>query len=601
MNETIVAIARKHAEMTVLDWNAISAKTRVAAAGWDSPDAGQGERHGGDGGLRRARPARRGAVGDARAKPAVKAKRKFLAITSQALPVARTGRLYSVRLHATGGLRRTSGCGPRRHPRSQGSGSRSTGAWRGARLADTFKLRLRVVDRAGVAQAHPLPANRVAAGRVCPGRRHVRGRGRSSVDACQPTVNACDVPRLEGVALDNRGRGRRDHHLPRHSTPMSASGFSRGRRRHQPPAGRVRRAPGRRAGAASSRVASRWSSSSTGSSGSSASRPRETSSARCRSRSGRYSRSGFARPSMRVMRIEAPATARAAGGLTRRSGWRSAKKAAFRIGGAASLQGLAAEPPPPRAVVVEASLERHLRGVAALPGAQRDPVRGSHARAQGTDAQSQAPEPDRTRWPVIQVVGGETVVRPTLRRVAEPAGPRHRAAATGHDALVVSGGPAGLAAVYGASEGLRTIVIEREAPGGQAGTSSRIENYLGFPSVSGGELATLAHRRTRQLGAEILVTRTIRGIDAATPPGGARRRRDVLHARTIILACGVTLAATPGRRVRPPRREGHPLRRGTARGEEHARPGRPLSRGYCPASARPGQAADVLLDPCARA
>ena len=94
--------------------------------------------------------------------------------------------------------------------------------------------------------------------------------------------------------------------------------------------------------------------------------------------------------------------------------------------------------------------------------------------------------------------------------------------------------------MYGASEGLRTIVIEREAPGGQAGTSSRIENYLGFPSgVSGDELASRALQQARRLGAEILVTRAITRIDAETRQvhldGG-----DVLQARTIILACGVT-------------------------------------------------------------
>src|SRR5262249_28024804 len=99
---------------------------------------------------------------------------------------------------------------------------------------------------------------------------------------------------------------------------------------------------------------------------------------------------------------------------------------------------------------------------------------------------------------------------------------------------------AGLAAaVYGASEGLRTIVIEREAPGGQAGTSSRIENYLGFPSgLSGEELASRALRQARRLGAEILVTRTIVRIDPGTRQvhldGG-----DVLWARTLILASGV--------------------------------------------------------------
>ena len=110
-----------------------------------------------------------------------------------------------------------------------------------------------------------------------------------------------------------------------------------------------------------------------------------------------------------------------------------------------------------------------------------------------------------------------------------------------YDTVIVGAGPAGLAAaVYGASEGLRTIVIEREAPGGQAGTSSRIENYLGFPSgVSGDELASRALQQARRLGAEILVTRSITRIDAATRQvhldGG-----DVLRARTIILACGVS-------------------------------------------------------------
>jgi thioredoxin reductase (NADPH) len=93
--------------------------------------------------------------------------------------------------------------------------------------------------------------------------------------------------------------------------------------------------------------------------------------------------------------------------------------------------------------------------------------------------------------------------------------------------------------VYGASEGLRTIVVEREAPGGQAGTSSRIENYLGFPSgVSGDELASRALQQARRLGAEILVTRSITRLDPTNRElhldGG-----DVLRARTIILACGV--------------------------------------------------------------
>src|SRR5204862_2141370 len=113
-------------------------------------------------------------------------------------------------------------------------------------------------------------------------------------------------------------------------------------------------------------------------------------------------------------------------------------------------------------------------------------------------------------------------------------------AAAEYDTVIIGAGPGGLgAAVYGASEGLRTIVIEREAPGGQAGASSRIENYLGFPSgVSGDELASRALQQARRRGAEFLVTRTITWLDPATREvhldGG-----DVLRARTIVIACGV--------------------------------------------------------------
>jgi thioredoxin reductase (NADPH) len=144
-------------------------------------------------------------------------------------------------------------------------------------------------------------------------------------------------------------------------------------------------------------------------------------------------------------------------------------------------------------------------------------------------------------FPAVRVVNGKTVVRPQLRRVAELLELATEPAAAEYDTVIVGAGPAGLAAaVYGASEGLRTIVIEREAPGGQAGTSSRIENYLGFPSgVSGADLSSRALQQARRLGAEILVTRSITRIDAATKQvhldGG-----DVLRARTIIIACGVS-------------------------------------------------------------
>jgi thioredoxin reductase (NADPH) len=142
--------------------------------------------------------------------------------------------------------------------------------------------------------------------------------------------------------------------------------------------------------------------------------------------------------------------------------------------------------------------------------------------------------------PCVRVVNGKTVVRPQLRRVAELLDIPTEPAAAEYDTVIVGAGPAGLAAaVYGASEGLRTIAIEREAPGGQAGTSSRIENYLGFPSgVSGDALSSRALQQAHRLGAEILVTRSITRIDPATHQvhldGG-----DVLRTQTIILACGV--------------------------------------------------------------
>ena len=163
--------------------------------------------------------------------------------------------------------------------------------------------------------------------------------------------------------------------------------------------------------------------------------------------------------------------------------------------------------------------------------------------------------------------------------------------------MIVGAGPAGLAAaVYGASEGLRTIVVEREAPGGQAGTSSRIENYLGFPSgVSGDELASRALQQARRLGAEILVTRAIERIDPATRQvhldGG-----DVLRARTIILACGVAWRQLDDRRLRPAGRQGHLLRRGAQRGAEHARPRHPHRR----RGQLGGPGGAVLLDPRAQ-
>ena len=149
--------------------------------------------------------------------------------------------------------------------------------------------------------------------------------------------------------------------------------------------------------------------------------------------------------------------------------------------------------------------------------------------------------PQATECPVVQLPDGTRLHKPMLRDLAEHVGLQTRPRQDDYDTLIIGGGPAGLAAaVYGASEGLRTLVIEREAPGGQAGTSSRIENYLGFPNgVSGDELASRALQQARRLGAEILVTRGVESMDPATREvlldGGERVR-----ARSVILATGVS-------------------------------------------------------------
>jgi thioredoxin reductase (NADPH) len=214
--------------------------------------------------------------------------------------------------------------------------------------------------------------------------------------------------------------------------------------------------------------------------------------------------------------------------------------AADRMSGPRGLQGIAADPPPPRALVVGHRLDPYCTDLRHF--LDRNQISFKWIAPDAPDAAEEwgSELPVADDCPAIRMLDGKTVVRPELRRVAELLGLATEPDGAEYDAVIVGAGPAGLAAaVYGASEGLRTIVIEREAPGGQAGTSSRIENYLGFPSgVSGDELASRALQQAWRLGAEVLVTRTITRIDAATRQvhldGG-----DVLRARTIILACGV--------------------------------------------------------------
>jgi thioredoxin reductase (NADPH) len=156
-----------------------------------------------------------------------------------------------------------------------------------------------------------------------------------------------------------------------------------------------------------------------------------------------------------------------------------------------------------------------------------------------------------TRWPgdppadadcpVLKLADGTLLSRPAPRDLARLLGLPTSPRLAEYDTVVIGGGPAGLAAaVYGASEGLRTLVIEREAPGGQAGTSSRIENYLGFPSgVSGDDLANRALKQAGRLGAEIVVTRCVVRIDSESRQIFLDGD-DVVQAKTVVLATGVT-------------------------------------------------------------
>src|SRR6202140_2418447 len=126
--------------------------------------------------------------------------------------------------------------------------------------------------------------------------------------------------------------------------------------------------------------------------------------------------------------------------------------------------------------------------------------------------------PEAANLPVVLFPDGTTLLERTPADVAQKVGLRTRAQTSFYDLAIVGGGPAGLAAaVYGASEGLHAMIVERDAPGGQAGMSSRIENYLGFPSgLSGGDLARRAGGQARRFGVEILSPQEAVGVRTQT-------------------------------------------------------------------------------------
>jgi thioredoxin reductase (NADPH) len=150
---------------------------------------------------------------------------------------------------------------------------------------------------------------------------------------------------------------------------------------------------------------------------------------------------------------------------------------------------------------------------------------------------------DGLRLPVVITPDAEVLVEPADAELAGKVGLATTPAQDFYDLVVIGGGPAGLgAAVYGASEGLRTVLVERTATGGQAGQSSRIENYLGFPNgVSGAQLTERARLQASKFGAEVLTTREVTGLEV-NGSGRTVRFSDgtAVGAHTVILATGVS-------------------------------------------------------------
>jgi thioredoxin reductase (NADPH) len=150
--------------------------------------------------------------------------------------------------------------------------------------------------------------------------------------------------------------------------------------------------------------------------------------------------------------------------------------------------------------------------------------------------------------PVVLTDSGETLVEPTIVDVARAFGLSSTPSLPFYDLIVIGGGPAGLgAAVYGASEGLRTVLVEREAVGGQAGQSSFIENYLGFPSgIKGGDLARRAATQARRFGTEMLLVSEVSSLELC---GSARVVRladgTQLSAHAVVLTTGVAYRRLP--------------------------------------------------------
>jgi thioredoxin reductase (NADPH) len=151
--------------------------------------------------------------------------------------------------------------------------------------------------------------------------------------------------------------------------------------------------------------------------------------------------------------------------------------------------------------------------------------------------------------PLVLVPDAEPLRAPTTLAVAEALGLRTRAEQPLYDLCIVGAGPAGLAAaVYAASEGLRAVVVEKEAPGGQAGQSASIQNYLGFPKgLSGADLAHRATTQASRFGAEMLLARDVVGLEARGPVRAVRLAgSEEIEARAVLIASGVSYRRLQG-------------------------------------------------------
>ena len=145
--------------------------------------------------------------------------------------------------------------------------------------------------------------------------------------------------------------------------------------------------------------------------------------------------------------------------------------------------------------------------------------------------------------PTVLFPDGTSLVTPSTADLAQKMGLQRQAARDYYDVAIIGAGPAGLAAaVYGSSEGLRCVVIERQAPGGQAGRSPKIENYLGFPAgISGGDLTQRAVAQARRFGTEILAAQEAIAVEARDPYRVVRLKDgNEVIAGTVLLACGAT-------------------------------------------------------------